>query len=114
MGAICITRRPIIIPTSASKDHHQKLITLYSLTSSPQSTASWLGGLIPRGILIINNCISSDHNSKFRENGIEEYKNNTKNGIRKEYSQIESDWYSIYMRRFLVHHHPYRSVTSYR
>jgi hypothetical protein len=58
--------------------------------------------------------LESIKEGKQEENGIEEYKNNTKNGIRKEYSQTESDWYSIYTRRFLVHHHPYRSVTSYR
>jgi len=33
MGAICITSRLCIIPTDASKDYHQKLTTLYSLTS---------------------------------------------------------------------------------
>jgi len=51
---------------------------------------------------------------KQEESGIEDYKNNNKNGNRKEYSQIESGWYSIYLKRFLVHHHPYRSLTSYR
>jgi len=48
MGAICITSRPVVIPTNASKDHHQP-------TSSPRKhcvilslqARLWLGGLIP-------------------------------------------------------------------
>ncbi len=38
-----------------------------------------------------------------------------KNGNREEYSPIVPDRYSIYMKRFVVHHHPHRApLTSYR
>jgi ribosomal protein S19E (S16A) len=40
---------------------------------------------------------------KHEENEIHEYY--LKNGNRKEYSPIARDWYSIYMKRFVVHHH---------
>ena len=50
---------------------------------------------------------------KHEENGIDEHY--LKIGNRKEYSPIARDWYSIYMKRFVVHHHPHRTpVTSYR
>ncbi len=43
---------------------------------------------------------------KLEENGIDEH---YLNGNRKEYSPIERDWYSIYMRRFTVHHRQRRA-----
>ena len=60
------------------------------------------------------NFLESIKEEKQEVNGNEDYKNHNKNGNRKEYSQIESDWYSTYMKRFLVHHHTYRPLTSYR
>jgi hypothetical protein len=36
------------------------------------------------------------------------------NGNRKEYSPIAPDWYSIYMRRFAVHHRQRRMVLAIR
>jgi hypothetical protein len=49
---------------------------------------------------------------KHEEDGIDE---NYLNGNRKEYSPIAPYWYSIYMKRFTVHHRQRRApVTSYR
>src|SRR5215469_16212044 len=42
--------------------------------------------------------LESIKEGKQEENGLED--NNNKNGNRKEYSQTESDWYSIYLKRF--------------
>jgi hypothetical protein len=48
---------------------------------------------------------------KQEENGIDEH---YLNGISKEYSPIASDWYSIYMKRFAVHHRQRRLVLTIR
>ena len=45
---------------------------------------------------------------KQEDKGIEEHY--YKNGNREEYSPIVPDRYSIYMKRFAVHQHPYRTL----
>ena len=49
---------------------------------------------------------------KFLENikqGKHEDEHYLSDGNIKEYSAIEGDWYWIYMKRFVIHHHPHRT-----